>query len=158
VAFQIRPIDRDIADVIATWRYEGQYSMYDGDPSDVESMLRPEYEYQAVTDETGALIGVCNFGEDARVPGYAYPDDAIDVGVGLRPGLVGRGLGIRLMRTVLGFAGRRYGTARLRVTIAAFNLRAQRLCLAVGFREVTRFVRRLPDQPITEFVVLVLDE
>jgi [ribosomal protein S18]-alanine N-acetyltransferase len=158
MALQIGPIDRDIADVIATWRYEGQHSIYDGDPSDVESILRPEYAYQAVTDENGVLIGFCNFGKDARVPGYAYSDDAIDVGVGLRPDLVGRGLGVRLMRTVLDFARRRYGKARVRVTIAAFNLRAQRLGLAIGFHEEARFVRRVPDQPITEFVVLVLDE
>src|SRR5206468_9220263 len=64
------------------------------------------YRYQAVRDEDGELVGFCTFGEDARVAGYIYPDDALDIGVGMRPDLVGRGLGLAFTREVLDFARR----------------------------------------------------
>jgi RimJ/RimL family protein N-acetyltransferase len=55
------------------------------------------------------------------------------------------------MRAVLDFAERCYAPAAFRVTIASFNRRAQRLCLALGFREQSRFIREGSDD---EFVVL----
>ena len=47
----------------------------------------------------------------------------------------------------------RYSPTAFRVTIAAFNRRAQRLCLALGFREVARFPQT---ESGNEFVVLRL--
>jgi RimJ/RimL family protein N-acetyltransferase len=85
------------------------------------------------------LIGFCSFGEDARVAGFDYADDALDVGLGMRPDLVGQSLGIGFTRAVLDFAQREYSPSAFRVTIAGFNRRAQRLCLALGFRETARF-------------------
>jgi ribosomal-protein-alanine N-acetyltransferase len=85
-------------------------------------------------------------------------DDALDIGVGMRPDLTGHGKGLSFVRAVFDFARRTYTTTTYRVTIAAFNLRAQRLCLALGFRAVARFGRRGPDEAVTEFVVLVRGE
>ena len=102
----------------------------------------------AAFDEAGALVGFACFGTDARVPGFAYDDDALDVGVGLRPDLVGRGHGVAFVRAVLELRS----PAAYRVTVAAFNARALRLCAALGFREVARF-----DGPETAFVVLRRD-
>jgi RimJ/RimL family protein N-acetyltransferase len=144
-------MDRDAAKVIAGWRYEGPYSLYDGDPEACEAWLQPDDRVHAARDERGELIGFCSFGEDGRVPGYAYADDALDVGLGMRPDLVGRGLGAGFTRAVLDFAQREYSPSALRVTIAAFNRRAQRLCLALGFRETARFLR---DGSTDAFVVL----
>ena len=143
-------IDRAAAETIASWRYDGTYSLYDGDPEGIETLLRPGYRVHAVRNERGELIGFCSFGDDGRVAGYDYADDALDVGLGMRPDLVGRGLGIGFTRAVLDFGRRQYAPGAVRVTIAAFNRRAQRLCLALGFRETARFLREGADD---EFVV-----
>jgi [ribosomal protein S18]-alanine N-acetyltransferase len=152
VRYSFTPLDRDTAAQIAAWRYDGPYALYDGDPAGAESLLRPDYRYQAVRDGDGELIGFCTFGEDARVAGYTYTDDALDVGVGMRPDLVGHGLGLAFTRVVLDFARREYAPAAMRVTIAGFNRRAQRMCLALGFVEEGRFARPGSED---EFVVLV---
>jgi RimJ/RimL family protein N-acetyltransferase len=144
-------IDRAAAEAIASWRYEGQYARYDGDPEGIETLLRPDYRVHAVRDEAAELVGFCSFGEDGRVAGYEYQDDALDVGLGMRPDLVGRGLGIDFTRAVLDFAQHEYSAGAFRVTIAAFNRRARRLCLALGFRETARFLRRGSED---QFVVL----
>jgi RimJ/RimL family protein N-acetyltransferase len=140
--YTFTPIQREEAQSIAGWRYDGPYALYDGDPDGFETLLRPEYRVHAARDEHGELIGYCSFGEDARVAGYAYADDALDVGLGMRPDLVGRSRGIGFTRAVLDFAQREFRPDAFRVTIAAFNRRAQRLCLALGFRETGRFLRQ----------------
>jgi RimJ/RimL family protein N-acetyltransferase len=145
------PIERDEAAAIARWRYEGPYALYDGDPDGFETLLQLEYRVHAARDERGELIGFCSFGKDARVAGYGYADDALDVGLGMRPDLVGRGLGIGFTRAVLDFARDEYSPSAFRVTIAGFNRRAQRLCLALGFQETSRVLRTGSED---EFVVL----
>jgi [ribosomal protein S18]-alanine N-acetyltransferase len=102
--YTITPIERQEAETIAGWRYGGAYALYDGDPAAIDSLLRPGYRYHAVRDEDGDLIGLCTFGDDARVAGYVYADDALDIGLGMRPDLVGLGLGFT--RAVLDFATR----------------------------------------------------
>jgi hypothetical protein len=44
--------------------------MYDGEVDAIGSFLKPEYQYFAVFDEDNDVVGFCNFGEDARVPGF----------------------------------------------------------------------------------------
>jgi len=149
--YAFAPIDFASAEAIATWRYDGRYAVYDGHPDGTEVLLDPANRVHAVRDESGDLIGFCSFGEDGRVAGYAYPDDALDIGLGMRPDLVGRGMGLGFTREVLGFARQAYAPTAFRVTIAAFNRRAQRLCLALGFRETARFLRQDSQD---EFVVL----
>jgi RimJ/RimL family protein N-acetyltransferase len=85
------------------------------------------------------------------VPGGAYADDAVDVGGGLRPELVGQGLGRAFLDAIAAAAGRRFAGRALRATVAAFNRRALKLVTGAGFVEVERF--RRPDD--LEFVVLV---
>lgn len=150
----VRLMDRATAEDIATWRYDGPYSMYDGEADAIESFLKPENQRFAVFDENNDVVGFCNFGEDARVPGFDYDDDALDVGVGvgMRPDLTGRGKGLSFVRAVFDFARRTYAINAYRVTIAAFNRRAQQLCLALGFREIGRFTN--PEGSGTEVVVL----
>jgi ribosomal-protein-alanine N-acetyltransferase len=150
----VRAMDRATAEVIATWRYEGPYSMYNVEADAIESFLKPEYQYFAVFNDDNDVIGFCNFGQDARVSGFDYGDDALDVGVGMRPDLTGRGKGLSFAHTVFEFARRTFSTNAYRVTIAAFNRRAKRLCLVLGFCEVARFTRTDPEGNRTEFLVL----
>jgi RimJ/RimL family protein N-acetyltransferase len=85
------------------------------------------------------LIGFRSFGSDGQVPGGAYDSSALDTGGGLRPELTGKGLGREAIQTGLDFGRRRYAPPAFRVTIAAFNVRAQRVVVALGFRRSGSF-------------------
>src|SRR5919206_2327934 len=124
--YTFRPIARVDATAIARWRYPDPYSMYDLSDDDADALLAPENGYHAVTDAAGDLVGFCSFGADARVPGFAYDDDALDIGLGMRPDLTGRGLGLACTRAVLEYGRRAFGPDAYRVTVAAFNRRTQR--------------------------------
>lgn len=118
--------DADLAE-IATWAYDGPWGVYDSD-----GRLDPSLGYWAVADGD-LLVGFACLGEEARVPGLAAADGVLDVGVGMRPDLVGRGRGPELARAVLAFAAGR-GAARLRAVVQDWNERSLRLLARQGFR------------------------
>ena len=117
----------DLAD-IATWAYDGPWSVYDS-----AGELDPSTGYWAVT-EGARLVGFLCLGAEARVPGLAEAEDLLDVGVGMRPDLVGRGRGAGFAEAALDFAVRRAGRARaLRVVVQSWNARSLRLVRGLGF-------------------------
>jgi RimJ/RimL family protein N-acetyltransferase len=125
--------------------------MYNMSTEELESQVRffsdPENAYFAITDEQGELLGFCNFGADARVPGGDYAAAAIDIGMGMRPDLTGKGFGKQYAAAVFNFAGTRYSEKQHRVTVAEFNRRAQRLCRRFGFTTLSRFTRTADGKP-----------
>jgi ribosomal-protein-alanine N-acetyltransferase len=123
---------------IARWRYPAPYDCYDMTGDDPAALADPGSGFFALTDETG-LIGFRSFGPDGQVPGGTYDGAALDTGGGLRPDLTGRGLGREAIATGLDFGRERFRPAAFRVTIAAFNVRAQRVVTALGFRPAGSF-------------------
>ena len=120
----------DLAD-IATWAYDGRWSVYDSD-----GPLDPDLGYWAVVEATPhgeRLVGFACLGEDARVPGLAERDGVLDVGVGLRPDRVGQGLGPTFAGTVLDLAADR-GARRVRAVVQDWNGRSLRVLARLGFQ------------------------
>lgn len=141
----IVPLRRAAVDAIAAWRYDPPYDLYNLDhPPTAEAIayfLDPAYAYHELLDEAEELVGFCTFGVDAQVPGGDYHVDALDIGMGIRPDLTGRGLGATFAAAVVAFAVAHYAPQRLRVTIAAFNQKAQRVWLRLNFQPVAHFGR-----------------
>jgi RimJ/RimL family protein N-acetyltransferase len=129
---------------IVTWRYPPPYDCYDMTNVDPGFLASPDSGVFALTDGTG-LIGFRSFGPDGQVPGGMYDDSALDTGGGLRPDLTGQGRGREAIQTGLDFGQREFAPAAFRVTVATFNLRAQRVGRGAGlpqYRELPRLHRR----------------
>jgi [ribosomal protein S18]-alanine N-acetyltransferase len=136
---EIVPMTQSFAADIVTWRYPSPYDCYDMTSIDPAALLAPDAGFFALTDDSG-LIGFRSFGEDGRVPGGEYDDSALDTGGGLRPDLTGKGLGREAIQTGLDYGARLFAPPAFRVTIASFNLRAQRVVTSLGFRHVASFL------------------
>jgi [ribosomal protein S18]-alanine N-acetyltransferase len=147
--FCIAPIAEVEARAVVGWRYTGPLAIYNCPMEEAEAtvrtMLDPATPYYAAHDATGALAGFCCFGADARVPGGDYADDtALDVGLGLRPDLAGRGLGPAFVDAIVSFAQRQFHQRRFRLTVAAWNRRAIRAYETAGFIQTHTFARSVP--------------
>jgi [ribosomal protein S18]-alanine N-acetyltransferase len=123
---------------VAPWRYEPPYDFYDlaSDPGDAAAMRDPAQadHYRAVRENGhGRLDAFWHFD---------WHGDAVEVGIGLRPELTGRGRGESLLHAQLAYAADRWAPTTFRLFVAAWNERAIRLYGRVGFREVTRETRR----------------
>ena len=143
--FFVRPITEYEARAVSGWSYPEPYAAYDVSPSSVPSLLDPRYAYHAVLNGRDELVGYFCFGEDATVPEGRrlglYDGAALDVGLGLRPDLTGRGLGRKFVLAGVRFAEERFAPPAFRLTVAAFNRRAVKVYEAVGFEVVERFGR-----------------
>jgi len=111
-----------------SWRYPPPFDFYDGDVDEVENPER----FFGVRDETGRLVGFYYFEEK--------PPD-LDYGLGLRPDLVGRGLGLEFFLRGLAYARERYRPRRVFLHVAEFNERARVVYERAGFEVVSRHVR-----------------
>lgn len=151
----IQPLTADQIRQMLAWRYEEPYTVYNMVEEDPEEAIQffsdPANGYFAITGETGTLHGFCNFGHDAQVPGGDYGMEALDIGMGLRPALTGEGNGATYATAVFEFAHRYFSYHFHRVTIAAFNRRAQRLCEHFGFRVSAQFTHAQDGRP---FVIM----
>jgi RimJ/RimL family protein N-acetyltransferase len=124
---------------MASWRYEPPYDLYDGDQDPV---LNPERFYGAVGDD-GTLIGFYYLDEKGK---------AVEIGLGLRPDLTGRGLGAEFFQVGLDFAKARFPGHPIILNVAAFNERAIKVYERAGFRETGRHVRHFDRSGDVEFV------
>jgi RimJ/RimL family protein N-acetyltransferase len=121
--------DADVRDIV-TWRYEGRYATYD-----VTGGVSPGLGYFAV-DHEARLVGYCCFGAEARVPGVDEEPGTLDVGYGMRPELMGRGLGRSFVGSILAFGVSRFEPSRLRMLVLRWNERSRRTAERHGFAVV----------------------
>ena len=133
------------ASEILSWRYPPPYEVYNPDENrfseDLAYFTDPQNQMYAILDENEFLVGYCSLGPDGQVPGGDYSVDALDIGIGIRPELTGKRLGPKHLAAVIRFALEQFKPSAFRVTIAAFNQRAQKLCEDAGFTMTHTFIK-----------------
>jgi ribosomal-protein-alanine N-acetyltransferase len=127
--FRFKLMNETYAHAIASWHYEGIYAFYDMDQDieDLEELLDPHSwtgRYCAVVDERGELVGFFCFETE---------DEAVVIGLGLKPDCTSRGLGQAFVEAGLEYAKQKLDPAMFRLSVAAFNQRAIRVYEKVGF-------------------------
>ena len=135
----IRPASDSTLSALEQWRYEPPFDFYDGD---VDPVLDPERFFEAL-DDAGNLVGHYYFESKG---------DALEIGLGLRPDLTGRGLGLAFVRAGLAFGRENFAPAKIVLNVAAFNQRAIAVYERAGFVETGRHVRTFERFGDVEFV------
>jgi [ribosomal protein S18]-alanine N-acetyltransferase len=134
---------------IKSWQYKGPYAVYNinDTPGDLAELLDRRSPYYAVRNEEGELIGFFVFGTSAQVgevdmPGLYSENNTISVGLGMRPDLTGKGLGLAFVKAGLDFAREQFKPDFFRLFVLTFNERAIRVYERAGFQHVRVFVQR----------------
>jgi ribosomal-protein-alanine N-acetyltransferase len=128
--FRFKLMNEAYAHAIANWHYEGIYAFYDADRDieDLEELLDPHSwtgKYRAVVNERGELVGFFCFEKE---------DEAVVIGLGLKPDCTGKGLGQAFVEAGLEYAKQNFDPAIFRLSVATFNHRAIRVYEKVGFK------------------------
>ncbi|MCL2362617.1 MAG: GNAT family N-acetyltransferase [Defluviitaleaceae bacterium] len=137
----IVPMTKEYARLISLWKYEGKYSFYNQSEGNIEGYM--DGTHFSYTNEDGKLIGYFCFGKEARIPTVEediYDDDFLDIGLGLRPDMCGRQIGLAFFNDGLDYAQRVFNTKKFRLSVAVFNERAIKVYIKAGFcvtQEVT---------------------
>lgn len=138
-------LEKEHALAIINWRYSSPYDYYNFDvdtiQQDLHCLTDAKNDFWAILNLQGELEGYCSFGSDGQVPGGDYSSEALDIGMGIRPDLVGQGRGKQYAQAVIEQGMSQYRVQQLRVTIAEFNKRAQRVWGQLGFKRVEKFIK-----------------
>jgi ribosomal-protein-alanine N-acetyltransferase len=86
------------------------------------------------------------------VPALYGEDQTIDIGLGMRPDLTGRGLGLAFVDAGLAFARGQFASRRFRLFVLTFNERAIRVYERAGFTRVRQFIQQNPVHGELHFV------
>ena len=136
--WSITPMTQAEAEEVAAWRYPGEYAFYDADstpggPCRAAGSVRRGDEYFAARGQDGSLEGFVQL---------EAAGDGVEIGLGLRPDLTGRGLGLDFTAAAIELAEHR-GAERIVLVVAAFNARAIRVYERAGFAETGRHIRHI---------------
>jgi ribosomal-protein-alanine N-acetyltransferase len=131
--FHFTQLSQEDAEAIAEWRYPEPFSFYNwtADPNDLRELLDPSLRgdaYWAVKDDAGELVG--HFSLKPK------EERTLEIGLGLRPDLTGRGLGGAFLAAGLAFARERFAPERFVLAVATFNERAIKVYERAGFAPV----------------------
>ncbi|MBN8236114.1 GNAT family N-acetyltransferase [Halobacillus kuroshimensis] len=126
------------AEEMAAWHYPPPYDFYDmtADEEDYHEFIDPHRRsprtYSAYKE--GALIGFFTI--------HPTDEETVDVGLGLRPDLTGKGKGDSFVAAGLSFAERHYEARFFTLSVAEFNQRAVEVYRRAGFKETHRFMQK----------------
>ena len=134
--FTFKPMNEQEAHAIAKWHYRSPYTFYDADqdPNDLAELLNPQSwqeTYHSVLDEQDELIGFFTFKKDGNT---------VEIGLGLRPDLTGKGIGLEFVRAGLAFARDKYSPTSFCLQVATFNQRAIQVYEKAGFHPVRVYI------------------
>lgn len=128
---------------ILGWKYEKPFDIYNQVLSGEAILELTSSNYKAI-EMDDELAGFFCIGKDAQVPaGHeagAYDGDYLDIGLGMRPDLTGKGLGKAFLDFIIEEIRRGYD-GNLRLTVADFNKRAIRLYEKLDFEKILVFSR-----------------
>ncbi len=113
---------------VASWSSPGAWHI-----EDALEAPEPDEGYWAVVDDRDDLLGFCCLGAAARVPGQPADDWRLDVAIGIRPQLAGRGWGGDLGRAAVAYARSVALDRRVRTTVPDWNAAGQHAARQAGF-------------------------
>ncbi|PXY82799.1 GNAT family N-acetyltransferase [Bifidobacterium asteroides] len=120
------------ADLIARkWHYSDTYSFYDmeNDPEDFEEIITPKLrgdKYYQVLNDKDELVGYFCL--------ERLSEQKVEVGLGLRPDLTGRGLGLNFVTEIEAFIQNNSNYRIIVLSVASFNKRAIKVYQRAGFK------------------------
>ncbi|PFH88008.1 GNAT family N-acetyltransferase [Bacillus sp. AFS088145] len=128
---------------ILNWSYAPPYDFYNNELSQEGLDELVNNQYLAVIDQDENLIGFYCIGQSAQVPKGnefgVYEKRMVDIGLGVRPDLTGKGFGSEFFKYILGEIQGMTNLSTFRLTVAKFNKRAIRLYENFGFKEENDF-------------------
>ncbi|QHT58750.1 GNAT family N-acetyltransferase [Paenibacillus lycopersici] len=141
--FNVIPLSETLAEQLSAWRYEPPFDFYNWTTWQVMLELGIEFgdpdirnrQYAAVTDADGQFIGFAQF----------FPLLGLTrIGLGLRPDLCDRGLGVPFVQAIVAEAVRRAPADEIDLEVHTWNVRAIRTYQRAGFAITDTYAKKTP--------------
>lgn len=122
--------------IASNWHYEGKYSFYDAeaDEDDLAELLNPQErgdKYYMVKKDNQEIGFYC----------FENENGSVGIGLGMKPELTGKGLGLDFFKAGLSYAISKYNPKEITLSVATFNERAIKVYERAGFESVKTFMQ-----------------
>lgn len=129
--------DENAKDIADNWKYPDLYSFYNmtEDPEDYEEMttpsLRADNYFQVLNDNE--LFGFFTL---------SLTESIVEIGIGIKPEYTSKGLGEEFIKTIIEFIKDNYNISTIRLGVAEFNTRAQKVYNRLGFSKTRKYSQK----------------
>ena len=151
--YKITPMDDSIAKTVSTWRYPGDYSVYNL-PS-YEAMKEQNF---AILDKSRNGNYTCFWDSDNQLVAYVNitpkSENTVFLGIALAPCFCGKGKGAEILNMGVDIIKARYPGCLIKLNVRAWNIRAIKCYASIGFTiDKTEIITDYKGVP-TEFVTM----
>jgi len=148
--FIFSPLRWRDAFTIAGWRYPGEYKFYDIGLVSLLSALVAEkllgvinvLKYYAVFDTQGKIMGIFTFTRFGKT---------VELGLGIRPDLMGHGVGLAFIRAGMDYAQELFHPQTYKLEVATFNKRAIKVYERAGFVRKRTYMKQTEHGRVEHF-------
>ena len=137
MSLSIKKMNQHYAVDALCWKYQKPYDFYNHILTSDAILELLSNKYYVTLDDCDELIGFFCTGRSAQVPAGdlvgVYKEDCVDIGLGMKPELTGKGKGHEFFSHILTFVEGNHKDKDIRLTVATFNKRAIHLYEKAGF-------------------------
>lgn len=141
MCFKVESLGESDAKIIANWKYESPYDVYNYPSWHV--MVKQSW---AITDAGKRRAEFYAIKMHNEIMGYfrlAKQQDCFMLGMGLAPNMCGRGLGKKVLQMIEEFFQKRH-TEKLCLEVRTFNIRAIKCYESTGFIKERKYFKNTP--------------
>jgi ribosomal-protein-alanine N-acetyltransferase len=122
--------------IASDWQYEEEYSFYDisADEEDLAEFLNPQ-------KRADSYYMVNQGDEELGFFSFTVGQCSVDIGLGMKPELTGKGIGLDFIKAGLEYAVFKYNPLEITLSVATFNERAIKVYKKAGFKLVETFMQ-----------------
>lgn len=133
--YKITSINEDIVKEITTWKYDGQYSVYN-----TESFEDLKARNANIINPTKSNNYMCYFNDEDKLIAYTNitkkDNEVIFLGIGLAPEFCNKGLGKEILKHSIEEIKIRYSEGKIALQVRSWNIRAIKCYEKVGFKKI----------------------
>lgn len=131
---------KEAVEIADYWKYPAPYDFYDmaADKEDYDEMIDPLArgdKFFSITKDQELIGFFCVFPKEPTT-------NEIELGLGMKPELTGKGLGERFVKVIIEYLKGNYSGQVVWLSVADFNQRALKVYEQVGFNYVTEKLQK----------------
>jgi len=142
-------LSEDNAKEICSWRYEGEYSVYNF--SDWDTVMKNKWDLAIEEKRKLEFLAIYLNNELISYGRIFLKEGKVFIGIGVKPSLCGKGHGKNIMNLLIEECKRRFPNNAIGLEVRSFNKRAINCYKKVGFVIKEKYIKKTFDNSKDEF-------
>ena len=147
--YVLKFLSEDYAKEICSWKYEGEYSIYNF--SDWDIVVKNKWDLSIEDKRKLEFIAILLNDQLVAYGRISKNGDKAVIGIGLKPSYCGKGHGKDIMKLLIQECIRRFPKYSITLEVRCFNKRAINCYRSVGFEIIDKYMKNTFDGGVDEF-------